>query len=184
MEPVPLGKDSLTHKFLALLNLSHSINSKGESDSSWREAEGKAQSSSLRLKRHVVLRQRVVRQSAAGNGLISPGRKWDANWSAPAYPRDLHSTLLIRWPLESNFFGGRLLLLITFSYQQEGYCSEFPSLGQSWLSSQLWSEQSPLMSECQLFSFYPSNAFFSLQTDPVLETSWLITNSQLDTTLY
>lgn len=99
----------------------------------------------------MFLRQKGAEAEGSKHGLISCGRKWDANWSAPASLRDLHSPLLIRWSLGSNFFGGRILLLITFSHQQEGYCSESWSLVLSWLSFQLWSKRNPLY-ECQLFN--------------------------------
>lgn len=130
--------------------------SRGKVSPSPREAECKAQPSASGSTGTWMWDGRVLRQNAASNDLISSGRKWDANWSAPASLRDLHSPLLIRWSLGSNFFGGRILLLIAFSYQQEGYCSESQRSVLSWLRSQKWSKQNPLtvwMSTLQLLSF-------------------------------
>ena len=109
--------------------------SRGKVSPSWREAECKAQPSASGPTGTWFWDRRVLRQNAASYGLISSGRKWDTNWSAPVSLRDLLSLLLIRWSLGSNFFGGRILLLITFSHQWEGHYSESQSLVLSWLSS-------------------------------------------------
>lgn len=149
--------------------------SRGKVSLSTREAECKAQPSASGSTGTRFWDRRVLRQNAESYDLISSGRKWDANWSAPASLRDLHSPLLIRWSLGSNFFGGRISLLIAFSHQQEGYCSESQSLRLSWLRSQVWSKQNPLtlwMSTVQLLSFlrllqaFPMYSFPSTLTLP------------------
>lgn len=186
-----LGKDFITFKFPALLEPVSPHYFQGENQLL---AEGKqrVKTSGLRLNRQALCfwDRRVLRQNAASYALISSGRKWDANWSAPVNPRDLHSPALIRESLGSNFFGGRILLLITFKQQQQGYCSKPPSLLQSWLPSWLWSKQNSWiawMSAVQLLSSSGIPDPFQcilFPPHPPCPGNLLITNSQLHIPLY